>query len=180
MIVEGLKLDETDIRIISLTQKEPHITHSRIAEVINKSQPTVGTRIKKLNKAGVLQLQPGVNFKKVNINLIIVNLSVKNPETIMEMAKSCPFMLNAFRLSGEYNIIILMASTKIDKLYNVVNRHFRINSKVQKVSMEIITEIANNLILPMNFDSEVINPTLENGCGSNCEYCKLNKIMKYK
>ena len=85
MIVDGLKLDETDIRIISLTQKEPHITHSRIAEVINKTQPTVGNRIKKLDKSGVLQLQSGVNFKKVNINLIIVNLRVKNPETFMEM-----------------------------------------------------------------------------------------------
>ena len=180
MLVEGLKLDETDIRIISLTQKEPHITHSRIAEVINKTQPTVGNRIKKLDKSGVLQLQSGVNFKKVNINLIIVNLRVQNPETFMEMTKSCPFMLNAFRLSGEYNIIIFMASTKIDKLYNAVNRHFRTNSNVQKVSMEIITEIANNLILPMSFDSEAINPSLEKGCGSNCEDCKLYKIMNYK
>jgi DNA-binding Lrp family transcriptional regulator len=180
MIDEGLKLDETDISIILLTQKNPNITHSRIAEVVNKSQPTIGARIKKLKKAGVLQFQPGVNFKKANTNLIIVNLRVKNPEIFMEMAKSCPFMLNTFKLSGEYNIVILMTSTSLNKLYNVVNHHFRINSEVQKVSMEIVTEIAKDLILPVNFDSEVINPTLDNGCGGSCEYCKLNKIMEYK
>ena len=81
-------------------------------------------------------------------------------------------MLNAFKLSGEYNDFILLASSEIKQLYDVVNNHFRANSEVQKVSMDLITEFAKNFILPMVFDSEELIPSLESGYGANnCEYC---------
>jgi len=101
MLSEKLKLDDIDRKIISLIQQEPNLTHTQIAKKINRSQPTVGMRIKKLEKSGILQFQPGINFKKVELFLAKVELKTKNPEEILEMAKFCPFMRNAFRLSGE-------------------------------------------------------------------------------
>ena len=65
MISEKLKLDEIDRQIISLVQKDPALTHTEIADQINRSQPTVGMRIKKLEKSGILQFQPGINFRRV-------------------------------------------------------------------------------------------------------------------
>ena len=79
-------------------------------------------------------------------------------------------MLNAFRLSGDHNICIILASSKLDKLDNIVNYHFRNNPDVQGSSMEVVTEIAKDLILPIDFDSEEHNPTLEDGCGEKCKY----------
>ncbi|MFX1366396.1 MAG: Lrp/AsnC family transcriptional regulator [Promethearchaeota archaeon] len=176
MISDKLKLDEVDRQIISLVQDNPSLTHTEIASKINRSQPTVGMRIKKLEKNGILQFQPGINFKKVDLNLATVEIKTKNPEEIIDMAKHCPFMLNAFKLSGEHNVCILLASSKLQKLDNIINYHFRNNPQISSVSMEVVLEIAKDFILPIDFDSEDHDPTLENGCGDVCKY----KIAKAK
>ena len=175
MISEKLKLDDVDRQIITLVQEDPSLTHTQIAEKINRSQPTVGMRIKKLEKSGILQFQPGINFKKVELFLATVEVNTKNPTEIMDMAKCCPFMLNAFRLSGEHNICILLASSKLEKLDAVVNYHFRNNRDVTMTSMEVVTEIAKDLILPIDFDSEDHEPNEEVGCGEKCKYLLAKK-----
>jgi len=170
MISDKLKLDDIDRRIITLVQDDPNLTHTQIAEKINRSQPTVGMRIKKLEKEGILQFQPGINFKKVDLFLATVEMNTKHPNEILDMARFCPFMLNAFRLSGAHNICILLASSKIHKLDNIVNYHFRSDPEVTSVSMNMVTEIAKDFILPIDFKSEEHNPTLEEGCGEKCRY----------
>ncbi|MFX1479887.1 MAG: Lrp/AsnC family transcriptional regulator [Promethearchaeota archaeon] len=170
MISDKLKLDDIDRQIISLVQENPALTHTEIATKINRSQPTVGMRIKKLEKNGVLQFQPGINFKKVDLHLATVELKTKNPNEIIDMAKHCPFMLNAFKLSGEHNICILLASSKLQKLDNIVNYHFRNNPEIQHASMEVVIEIAKDFILPIDFDSEDHDPTIEEGCGEKCKF----------
>ena len=170
VLSEKLKLDDIDRMIITLVQDDPSMTHTQIAEKINRSQPTVGMRIKKLEKSGILQFQPGINFAKVDLHLATVEIKTRNPKEIINMAKCCPFMLNAFRLSGEHNICILMASSKLDKLDKIINYHFRKNKDVSSVSMEIVTEIAKDFIAPVDFDSEHHDPTEENGCGEKCKY----------
>jgi len=170
MISDKLKLDDIDRRIITLVQDDPNLTHTQIALQINRSQPTVGMRIKKLEKEGILQFQPGINFRKVDLFLASVELNTKHPNEILEMAKFCPFMLNAFRLSGSHNICILLASSKLEKLDNIINYHFRSDPGVQSVSMNMITEIAKDFILPVDFESEEHIPTLEAGCGEKCKF----------
>ncbi|MBY9017235.1 MAG: Lrp/AsnC family transcriptional regulator [Candidatus Lokiarchaeota archaeon] len=175
MISEKLKLDNIDRQIITLVQENPNLTHTQIAENINRSQPTVGMRIKKLEKDGILQFQPGINFKLVNIHLATIEINTKNPNEIFEMAKCCPFMLNAFKLSGVHNICILLASSELSKIDNIINYHFRSNPEVQSVSMEIVTEIAKDFILPIDFSSDDHDPTIENGCGDKCMRQKIKK-----
>ena len=175
MISDKLKLDDIDRRIITLVQDDPNLTHTQIAEKIDRSQPTVGMRIKKLEKEGILQFQPGINFKKVDLFLASVELNTKRPDEILEMAKFCPFMLNAFRLSGSHNIMILLASSNLNKLDNIVNYHFRSDPGVSSVQMNMITEIAKDFILPVDFKSEEHSPTLEEGCGEQCRY-KMAKL----
>ncbi len=171
MISEKLKLDEIDKQIISLVQEDPNLTHTQIAEHINRSQPTVGMRIKKLEKAGILQFQPGINFKKVDdLYLATVQVNTKTPDELIDMAKFCPFMLNAFRVSGEHNVCILLASSKLNKLDNIVNYHFRQNPDVSNVAMEVVIDIAKDFVLPIDFSSDDHDPTLEDGCGEKCKW----------
>jgi DNA-binding Lrp family transcriptional regulator len=57
------KIDEIDKSIIELIQKEPMLTHTEIAKRVDRSQPTIGMRIRKLEKAGVLKFQAGINVQ---------------------------------------------------------------------------------------------------------------------
>ncbi|MFX1355976.1 MAG: Lrp/AsnC family transcriptional regulator [Promethearchaeota archaeon] len=175
-----LKLDKIDLRVISLLQEDPNLTHTQIGEIVKRSQPSIGARLKKLKNKGILQVQAGLNFKNLDIQLAIVYLNVKNPTEIIKMVEQCPFMLNAFRTSGEHNMVVLIVNTKIKKIDNIVNHHFRNNSQVQKVSMDVVTYIIKDLVLPMDVESEILEPILEDGCDGNCKYCKLKKVMRFK
>jgi Lrp/AsnC family transcriptional regulator len=179
MILNDFKLDEVDVEIINSLQEDPYLTYSEIASRVNRSQPTVGARIKKLRKKGILTLRPGINFKKIKMTTVFVNIKTKNPDLILEMANSCPYILNAFKIGGPYNIAIMLASTDLKKLNDAVNYHFRANPAVQSVSMNIITNIAKDFIVPINLNSEVFNPTLKRGCDANCRYCKLKSLAKH-
>ncbi len=176
MISEKLKLDDTDRQIITLLQENHKISHSQIAEKIRVSQPTVGIRIKKLIKKGILKIQPGINFKKIDLFLAIVKIISNNPNDIINMARFCPFMLNAFRLSGgDHDVFVFLVSSKLEKLYNIVDYHFRNNPEVKTVSLEVVTEIAKDFILPIDLKSEELIPSSEKGCGEKCPY-KFNAI----
>lgn len=71
MISQLLKIDDIDRQIINLIQEDPNLTHTQIAEKINRTQPTVGIRIRKLEGLGALQFQAGINIKKADMFLII-------------------------------------------------------------------------------------------------------------
>ncbi|GAG85085.1 unnamed protein product [marine sediment metagenome] len=167
MISEKLKLDEVDRQIISIVQEDPNITHTEIAHRVNRSQPTIGMRLKKLTNSGVLKIQAGLNFKTVDIFLALVSLKTATPEKIMHMSSHCPFIMNAYKLSGEYNIILSLASAKLDKLDGLVNSHFRNKDEIQSVKMEVVIDIAKDLILPINFDlQDELDPS-----SGECTYC---------
>ena len=161
------KLDDIDRMIIQIVQDDPNITHSEIAQRVDRSQPTIGMRLKKLTSSGVLKIQAGLNFKTVDIFLALVYLKTDDPEIIMEQAKHCPFMMNAYKLSGEYNIILTLASTRLDKLDGMVNSHFRVESKIHSVKMEVVIDIAKDLVLPINF---ALQDELDPSSGE-CEHC---------
>jgi DNA-binding Lrp family transcriptional regulator len=82
MLSKKLDLDSIDQKIISLIQENPNLTHTQIAEKIDRSQPTVGMRIKKLEENGILKFQPGINFKNVQLTLATVELKTKDLDTI--------------------------------------------------------------------------------------------------
>ncbi|MFX1276196.1 MAG: Lrp/AsnC family transcriptional regulator [Promethearchaeota archaeon] len=163
-----VKLDAIDRQIISLIQKNPNMTHSEIAEKVNRSQPTIGGRLKKLLDSGILKIQAGVNFQTADIFLAFVYLKTDSPDEIMNMASHCPFMMNAYKSSGEFNIILLLASPKLEKLDGLVNSHFRNKSEIYSVKMEIILDIAKEFILPINLE---LQEELDPGSGE-CAYCK--------
>jgi Lrp/AsnC family leucine-responsive transcriptional regulator len=164
-------LDDIDIQIIRLLQENPAVTHSDIAKQLNRSQPAIGARIKKLQERGILVTQIGVDFQLVTeLNLVKIELVTKNPEEVMDMTKYCPFIINALKLSGEYNIAMFMACAKLKTVDSIVDCHFRNKEHISKVRMDLVTGVAKKLILPVDFSS---GPNRQDivVCGENCPYC---------
>lgn len=152
MLSEKIRIDDVDRQIIRLLQKQPHLTHTQIAEKVNRSQPTVGMRIKRLEELNLLQFQAGVNLKAADLYIAKVELQTNNPEAILAMVKECPYIINAFKLSGSSNFILLIGASEFKTLDKVVNSHFRYNPVVNSVSMEVITEVANDFIIPFDLN----------------------------
>jgi hypothetical protein len=63
-------------------------------------------------------------------------------------------MLNAFILSGDMNISIIIVAVNYRVLEQIINYHFRKNPVVSKVNMEVIVDVAEDLVLPLQFNIE--------------------------
>ncbi|MFW9945482.1 MAG: Lrp/AsnC family transcriptional regulator [Candidatus Odinarchaeota archaeon] len=168
MASELFGIDEIDRNIIQLIQKEPTLTHTEIAKKVNRSQPTIGMRIRKLEELGILKFQAGVNFKTTDLILARAEIQTLNPSEIIKLVEKCPYMLNAFRLSGASNLSILMASPKLKDLDQIVNRHFRKNPAVLSVNINVITEIIEDFVLNFNFNFDKCGATKDGRCCGKC------------
>ncbi|TFF63856.1 MAG: AsnC family transcriptional regulator [Promethearchaeota archaeon] len=170
-ITKTLKLDEIDRKIISLLQESPDMTHEEIATKINRSQPTVGLRLKKLMKKNVFHIQPGLNMKNVDLIVGIAKIRTMQPEIVLEVAKVCPYMVNAFKVSGDHNICLILVAPNLRYFEEIINKHFR--SQYNRVQMEVIIEMAKDFILPVNF-SELAkhDPLNPDECVGECQYCQ--------
>ncbi len=164
------KIDEIDKNIIELIQKEPLLTHTEIAKRVDRSQPTIGMRIRKLEKAGVLKFQAGINVKTMDLILARVEVQTLEPNKTIELVKQCPYMLNAFRLSGTFNLSVLVIGSKLAHIDEMVNNHFRKNPNVSSVYMDIITDVTNDFVLPFdfNFESCSLNSNSNGQCCGKC------------
>jgi len=165
---KDFKLDEVDKSIIEIIQKEPSLTHTEIARKVNRSQPTIGTRIRKLEEAGVLKFQAGINLKTMDLLLARVEIQTLLPNETFKLVKNCPHMLNAFRLSGTSNLSILIVSNKLAHLDEIVNHHFRKDPNVIDVYMDIITDVTNDFVLPFDFNFENCGLTSKKECCGKC------------
>ena len=152
MMSEVLKMDEIDKKIIALVQEKPNLTHTQIAVKVNRSQPTVGMRIRRLEEQGVLQFQAGINLKAADMYFARVDVKTNKPDKIYEVVKKCPFMLNAFRLSGNTDVSIMMTGLTLEDIDKVVNIHLRSNPDVTKVTIDFITDIMTDFIIPFDFN----------------------------
>jgi len=154
MLSEKMGIDDIDCMIMDLIQKEPTLTHAQIAEFVNRSQPTVGMRLSKLQKLGVLKFQAGITLKNDNLCFARVDIQTNNPLKAFEIVKNCPFMLNGFRLSGEHNLSIILAGVNYKDIDKVINFHFRNNPDILNVTMEVIVDVADDMVFPLNLNSE--------------------------
>ncbi len=161
-------IDQIDCRIMDLIQRTPHLTHTEIATHVNRSQPTVGMRIKKLENLGVLKYQAGINIKVADLCFARVEVQTNNPKDAIEVVKRCPFMLNAFRLSGNSNISILMVGLSFKDIDLIVNRHFRNDPNVIAVHIDVISEVINDFVLPIDLNLDQGKLSIQNVCCGKC------------
>jgi DNA-binding Lrp family transcriptional regulator len=164
-------IDETDKKIIELMEKNPYYTHLDIAKQLNRSQPAIGARIKKLAELGLLKIQMGTDFKSTSyFTLMQVDLITSKPEILDEMAAHCPYVINAFKTTGEYNVSLFIACSNLRRLDKIVDVHFRNKTFIRGVSSKLITGFAMPYVLPINFAVEDFE-NYDDKCRHCSEHC---------
>ena len=169
MIAEKIGIDGIDCMIMDLLQRDPNLTHTQIAEHVKRSQPTIGTRIKRLEKMGVLKYQAGINLKVADLCFARIVIQTKKPENIIKIIKNCPFLLNAIRLSGDINLSIIAVGLNYRDIDHIVNNHFRNNPDVVTAHIDIIAGVLDDLVLPIDLNLEYGQLSLENICNKRCQ-----------
>ncbi len=164
-----LELDEKDRLIIKILQENPKISQTEIAKLVGLSQPSVGSRIKKLRDLGIIDFSYGVNLNNSQMYVLKVDVKCKNPDKILNALRGCPFFLNGFVIAGNKNLIILLVGEDLSTLEAIVDKHIRPNPEVYDVDVGIIVRSEKSTIIPLNIGFEKGD---KSPCGSNCGKCE--------
>ncbi|MEJ2295263.1 MAG: Lrp/AsnC family transcriptional regulator [Candidatus Lokiarchaeota archaeon] len=151
MIDQESKIDKIDHLILHIIQSDPLITHTEIAKRVNRSQPTIGMRIRKLIAMGVLDFQAGLNVRIADVYMAQCELYTTDIDKMLQIVDDCPFMINAFKVSGDTNLIILIVGFTLQDIDRVVNYHFRNNPNITKITMRLVMDVLMDYVINIDF-----------------------------
>ena len=169
MTKQTIKLDEKDRKIINLLHENQDICQEEIAKKINLSQPSVAMRIKKLKEKGVLDQIIGFNLNKIGIYVAIVLVRTTNTTKILNMFRDCPFFLNGFVISGDRNLMLLLAGEDLASLESMIDERLRPDTDVQSADFNIMISSIKDFVIPIKM---IERPLVTPSCGVKYKECQ--------
>jgi DNA-binding Lrp family transcriptional regulator len=169
MARKSIKLDEKDRKIISLLHDEQEISQEEIAQKINLSQPSVAIRIRKLRERGIIEQIIGVNLNKVGIYVALVSVRTTNTTKVLNLFRNCPFFLNGFVMSGEKNLMLLLAGEDLASLESMIDSRIRPDSDVQSADFNIMISSIKDFVMPIKL---IERPLKSPPCGVDYHECQ--------
>lgn len=141
-------MDNIDIKILRLLQKNSRITASQIGSIINLSIPAVSDRLKKLDAAGVIdQYTTIVNAKKFNKTLtVIMFVSLESPkfiEKFVDVVQGEDEILECHYLAGDFDYSLKIVTETTITLENILNRIKSVPGVQKTTTMVTLSTIKN-------------------------------------
>lgn len=149
MTMTAFSLDEVDKRIIAMLLKHPYATHLDIAVVAKISQPTVGARIKKMEKKGIVRRMYGIDLAQVEGTIIKIEAKCRDADELISELRLQKGFSGAFKCSGEYNLLAFFCVKNEKEADWLVNAFFRSRSNAITVKLEFVRAIENNMALSL-------------------------------
>lgn len=170
---EPFELDELDLEIITILEEEPQITYSEIGRRIGRSQPAVGTRIHKLEDKGLLRAQMGVDFERVPLILVKVDICAKKTSELLDMANHCPFIVNCLRTTGDYNLCMFVVAKNMEDATNFIDMHIRDTDDIKELKMNVITGFVKPWVKPIDVGTVLFEQQCTHYCFPGFQGCVL-------
>lgn len=112
----ALRLDETDLKIISGLTEDANVSHAELAAECGTTRQTIASRIKKLEKEGVIKKYKAVvDYEKLGLStyfILFLKLDVSDQEKVAEFIRSIrtdPNVLMDVSITGEWDVMLLLA-----------------------------------------------------------------------
>jgi len=122
-------LDEVDLQILDILQKQANISNAELARLVNLSPPATHTRVKRLEKEGYIDRQVVIlNQEKLGFNLlcyIFISTHIHQAEKLEVLEKEfaeMPEVLECHCLTGEYDYLLKVANKDRKDLENFIRK----------------------------------------------------------
>lgn len=123
-------MDAIDRKLIRLLQKDGRMTHAALAQAVGFSRPSVIERLRKLEKAGIIEgytvvLDPKMLGKEVTAFVACRfrggTISSEEEKSLMAL-RDDPDILECHKVAGEESIIMKIVTPSIETLETVLTR----------------------------------------------------------
>ena len=146
-----IKFDEIDLQILAYLQTNPSMSHSKIAKALGRSQPAISSRVKNLQDHSQYAQAFGLDMKtQTSKTFLRLDVKTTNAKKFMYHITSCPLVVNAFKISGNFDVMVFLATSDIKHIDRVIDHLVLRFDGVQRMQLERITEVMNPLVIPIN------------------------------
>ncbi len=154
-----MALDENDIQILTILQKDGKITNSKLAASVGISPSAMLERVKRLEQAGIItQFAARLDRKQVGLGVLAfvhVSLAVHQMNSLdafRERIRDLDEVLECHQISGDSDFILKVALTSLDVYSDfVINKLTGIDGIQNIKSTFVIDTIKDDTALPLSF-----------------------------
>ncbi|MGS2764598.1 Lrp/AsnC family transcriptional regulator [Sinomicrobium sp. M5D2P9] len=152
-----MKLDDKDLKILSLLQEDANISNKELAAATGLTVTPVYERIKKLNFLSLLKKKVFIlDRKKLGLNvmaLVFVNIEKHSEEgalTFMNGVKKFPEVVECLHITGAYDFLLKVYAKDIDHFHEF---NFKKLASIKNVrhmeSHFVMNEVINTTSFPL-------------------------------
>lgn len=147
MNICGIKLDERDIKILAILQKDGRITKAALAEQVNLSPSPCWERLQRLEKAGVIEsygavLSPEV-FGETTLFFMEAELENHQAQTFLQFEKSMQDFSEVracWAVGGGFDYILKIAARDVEAYQNFVDRLLEAKTGLKRYFTYVVTK----------------------------------------
>lgn len=151
------ELDIADVRILAVLQEDARLTHEVIGDKVGLSPSAVTRRIKRLRESGVIETEVAVVNLRVAQPMVssIVHCKLDRTEAdtwaqFSTFLASQPQVTNAYRITGEFDFVIVVATRTVDEYQTLLGRLVDAFPMLRSVTTYIVLEqLKRSLALPI-------------------------------
>jgi DNA-binding Lrp family transcriptional regulator len=149
-------LDQTDITILRLLQKDAELTNKEMAFQLNKSVATVHERIRRLKEMGYIKRVVAIlDRKKINKGLICFSHVLLNDHaanTLIGFEKEVvrfPEVMECFQMTGTFDFILRVATTDMDAYHTFYRKLAALPNITTVQSFFVLSETKSDTAYPL-------------------------------
>lgn len=149
-------IDQTDLAILRLLQKDAEMTNKEIAHQLSKSVATVHERIKRLKELGYIKRIVAIlDRKKINKGLVAFSQVLLHNHTVQTLSHfetevtKFPEVMECFQMSGTFDFILRVVTTDMDA-YHIFYRKLAALPNITTVqSFFVLSETKSDTAYPL-------------------------------
>ena len=142
-----MKLDPTDVKLLTLLQSDAHMTAHQLSERLNLSPSQAGRRRQRLEASGLIlnyvaRLDPDQLGLKVQ-GFVQVHLTNHGPDTAKAFSKLVerrPEITSAWALTGEADYLLRIYCTDLSALNVLIQEVLLAHGSVARVHSQIVMD----------------------------------------
>jgi Lrp/AsnC family leucine-responsive transcriptional regulator len=121
-----MKMDQTDLKIISLLQQDGRISMKELGKEVSLRPPAVAERVKRLEDVGIIEGYKAVinNVKVGKPICVLINASIKpeKQDSFLEFAKKSEEIIECNHVTGPHSMIMKAYLREMSHLEELVGK----------------------------------------------------------
>lgn len=118
----------------------------------------------------------GAVMNKIPIKYAKIELQAKNVTELWAKFSQCPNILNAFKITGNYNVLVEIAAPNVQMIDKFVDNCLRTDPSVLDLQTTYIIKSLRPHIIPLSFEIDQFSKL---GCNVDCRKPLTKENLKF-